>query len=309
MTLTLDTPTDVTYISVDTEVGGSAMNGLDLVNQWCASMKARNFSKKTLVAYRRTATVFLVWCVDNRLDYQKVDHRDIGRWLDSLAIQPKSRYVYISNLAAFYAWAVLEEHLDQNPTVRVRRPRLSRNLPRPAPTLTVHDALDAAEPRVVAMIALGAYEGMRVHEIAKARVEDLLLADDPPMVRISGKGDKERLVPLHDDVLAALAVYGIPRSGWLFPSPYSGPLSPSYTGKLIAAALSGLERVTTHQLRHWFGTETYRFCRDIRVVQELMGHATPATTAIYTKFFPEDGAKAVRGLPSRKLRAVPDEAA
>lgn len=282
------------------------MNDLNLVNQWCASLRTDNYSKKTLTAYRRTATVFLAWCETNNLDYQQLDHRDIGRWLDTLPIGPRSRYAYTSNLGAFYAWLIREEHLDRDPTVRVRRPRLNRLLPRPAPLDVVLQALDGPDSRTVLMIALGAFAGLRVSEIAGLRVADLHMDRDDPLVRIFGKGAKERFVPLHDEILLALTRYQPPHTGWLFPSLGGRPISVSHTGKLIVVALDG---VTPHQLRHLFATGAYAVSGDIRVVQELLGHQSVATTQIYTQFSPVIAAQTVRGLPSRKLRAVPDEAA
>lgn len=269
-------------------------------------MKARNFSGETLKNYRRTAGMWVIWCGDNAVALDRAEHGDVERWLDSRRLGPRARYAYTSVIATFYSWLIREEHLERNPTLRVDRPRLGRYLPRPAPSDAVSDALAAAEPRVVVMVALGAFAGMRRAEISRTRVEDLLLANEPPVILIHGKGGRERLVPLHDEVLAALRIYGVPKAGWLFPSPTGRGLTPTYIGTLITAALGEAHgHVTTHQLRHAFGTGVYRDSLDLRLTQELLGHASPATTAIYTAFSQPRAAEVVTGLPSRLAPAPP----
>lgn len=272
------------------------MDDPEMIVLWCRSMKGRNFSKDTVTGYRRTVNLFLYWCADNGLDLGRARHGDIDRWLDSRPLGPRTRYAYISNLASFYGWLVREELLDLDPTVRVERPRLGRYLPRPAGLEAVTAAIATSPPRVAAMICCGLFGGMRRAEIARLRVEDLLLDKDPPLVLLHGKGGRERLVPLHDTTLAALRAYGLPKTGWIFPSPTTGrSLTPNYVGKLISAAF--LEHVTPHQLRHLFATLSYdRAGGDIRLVQELLGHASPATTAIYTAFSQPRAAQVVRDL-------------
>lgn len=303
----IDTLRTVTYLPVG-GVGGTLMQtGWELLDLWCRSMKARNFSRATITCYRRTVGMFLIWSADRHIPLETVTPNDVVDWLDSRSLGPRTRYAYTSALATFYRWSVREEHLPVDPTLRVDRPRLGRYLPRPAPLEIVMRALDCGDLRVVLMIACGAFAGMRRAEIASVRVEDLLLANDPPMILLHGKGGRERLVPLHDEILSALRAYGIPKTGWLFPSPTTGRgITPNYVGNLITAALTEAGgHISPHQLRHLFGTNSYAVCSDLRVVQELLGHASPATTAIYTAFSPVIAAQTVKGLPGRPLRSVP----
>lgn len=284
---------------------------MQYVTLWCSAMKGRNFSSDTLKNYRRVTRVFVSWCVDDGLTLSTVTHVDIDRWLETKRIGPRSRYAYTSTLASFYAWLLREEHVDHDPTLRVERPRLGRYLPRPAATADVERALLGLEPRVVAMIACGVFAGMRVSEITKLRTEDLLLAKEPPLVLLHGKGGRERLVPLHDALLAALVAHGLPRVGWVFPNPRTGgPLSRTWVGKLIADAFDELGgHVTPHQLRHLFGTLCYEDSDgDLRMTQELLGHQSPSTTAIYTAFSRPRAAQVVRGLLSPR-ESTPIEAA
>jgi site-specific recombinase XerD len=202
-----------------------------LLDAWCHSMRSRNFSRATLSQYRQTVTRFLFWMVDHDLTVATVTHRDVVRWLDSCKVGPRSRYACTSVLASFYGYLVREEYVELDPTLRVDRPRLGRYLPRPAAHEQIRYALAHAEPRVAAMVALGAFAGMRRAEIAALRVEDLLLHREPPVILVHGKSNRERLVPLHPEILLALRRHGIPKTGWIFPSPPDGPSHPATSAR------------------------------------------------------------------------------
>lgn len=285
------------------------MNDGDLIAEWCSALRGRNYARLTVGQYRRTVTSFERWSLQCGLTFATVSHVDVVRWLDSLSHAPCTRYAYISTLSSFYGWAIREEHLTFDPTVRVDRPRLGRRLPRPAATDDIAEALDGADTRTVAMVACGVFAGMRVSEIASLHTDSLLLTLEPPMVLLRGKGGRERLVPIHDALLAALRAHGLPDSGWVFPSPTTGHgLSSGHVGKLIGDGLLG--RATPHQLRHWFATKTYEESGgDIRIVQELLGHASPATTAIYTAFSRPKAARVVRGLRASRAELPDDQEA
>lgn len=295
----------------------------DLFDAWMTSLRARECSAATLASYRWVATKFLWYCDDYHIELADVGHPHIVAWLATRPVGPRSRSAYTSILATFFAWLEREEHLPTNPVNRVERPRLPKYLPRPASTEQIHAALDAGDPRVGAMIACGAYAGMRRAEIAKLRGEDLFLHRDPPVVLVHGKGNKERLVPLHPDLIAALERHGIPKVGPVFVSPNGGSLSPGYVGRLITATFAelgiaprsqvrsvtiGSVHVVPHQLRHWCGSESYRASHDLRVVQEILGHESPATTAIYTKLDQERAGEVIGALPVRPLRVAPPAA-
>lgn len=258
-------------------------------------MRSRNYSRATLGQYRRTLTNFH----HATGDLADATHLDVLRWLDSLNHAPCTRYAYTSTLASFYHWAIREEHLAYDPTLRVYRPKLPRRLPRPADPNAVALALSAASPRVVAMIALGYKTGLRRAEIPQVRAEDLLLHRNAPELIVHGKGQVERLVPLHDSVLTALRAHGIPKRGWVFPSPTTGRgLSPGHVGRLMTAPFANVEgHVTPHMLRHLFASECYEDSGgDLLLVQNLLGHAQPSSTAIYTAFSRPKAARVVRGL-------------
>lgn len=204
-------------------------------------------------------------------------------WLDSRpTISPRTRYCDISHLAAFYKWAITEDLIDRDPTVKITRPKVHVGLPRPIATADLRIAIDQAPTAELrAMLKLAAYEGMRCFEIAQMQASDLLDTHDPPLILIHGKGGKERLVPLHADALAALRGHGVRSYGHVF-----GPYPAWKVSHMIRTHLHECDvRASAHQLRHWFATSTYAASDgDLRMVQDLLGHSSPSTTAIYTKW-------------------------
>jgi len=207
----------------------------------------------------------------------------IEAWLDRRTLSDQSRRCYMSHLKAFYTWAVDDEELPADPMRKIRQPRKRRYVPRPIPTRDLVRALEGADPTMRCWLLLGAYGGFRCVEIAGLDRGDVLEADG--LLRITqGKGGHERVVPLHPEVLTALQALPMPSHGALFRRPVcrdrwpAGALSHTINDYLHSLGIES----TAHTLRHWFGTTIYQLTHDIRLTQELMGHAGPNTTAIYT---------------------------
>lgn len=225
---------------------------------------------------------------------------DVDVFLDARARGPRpigarSRYHWISHLHAMFDWALRHQLIDADPTATIIRPKIDRLLPRPIADHDLADALRQAAPMMRAWLLAGSLAGLRCAEIAGLGRADVLEAD--MLLRVIGKGRRERLVPLHPDLLDALRRHGLPRTGHLFVRPRGQPYTPSMVSREINLYLHSIGvDATAHQLRHWFGTHAYRQCRDLRTVQELLGHASPTTTAIYTAASPLDARTAVAGL-------------
>jgi len=205
-------------------------------------------------------------------------------WLDRRSLSDRGRSAYVSHLKAFYAWAVDEEELPNDPTRKIRAPKYRRTVPRPIPTDELIRALDAATPQMRCWLLLGAYGGLRCCEMAGLDREDVLEGEG--LLRITqGKGGTERVIPLHPDVMAALVALPMPESGVIFRRPWCRDRWPAHSlSDVLNTYLHALGiKSTAHSLRHWFGTTIYQLTKDIRLTQELMGHSGPNTTAIYTK--------------------------
>ena len=223
---------------------------------------------------------------------------DVRKSPSGRPIVGRTRYGWLSHFNAFYRWAVIEELTDRDPTLAIVRPKMRRNLPRPIGDDDLAQAMAEAPPMMRAMLALAAYQGLRVQEIAGLDREDVLdTRDVPVIVVVHGKGGHERIVPLHPEVLSALRCVPLPRSGALFNRVRGG----RHTAVTVSVAIRsyfdelGID-ATAHQLRHWFGTGIYAATHDIRLTQELLGHQSPNTTAIYVAWAAVDAAPAVASL-------------
>ena len=187
-----------------------------------------------------------------------------------------TRPVLRAALRTFYGWAHASGRLDHNPAGLLPPIRPARHAPRPAPERAVADALLSADDRQRLMVLLAVREGLRRGEIARVHSDDLIEEAGGWSLRVHGKGDKIRVVPLSDDVALELMV--LP-SGWAFPGQVDGHLSPEYVGKLVSRLLP--DGWTTHTLRHRFATNAYAGQRDLFAVQTLLGHSSPETTRRY----------------------------
>lgn len=220
---------------------------------------------------------------------------------------PGTRKAYLAALRAFSKWLILTDRATVDPTLKLPKVRAPRALPRPVSTDQLSLALASGRfySRTRTMVLLAAYQGLRVHEIAKVRGEDIR----GDTLRVVGKGGKDVLLPLHPVIAAEAGLY--PRIGWWFSSP-NDRTRPVLANSVSTLVSQGLHRAgvpaTAHQLRHWFGTESLRSSGgNVRVCQELLRHASLATTAVYTQVDDAERRAALVALPapgSHSLRLV-----
>lgn len=263
-----------------------------LIAGYVQSMGRRALSPATIAKTHRSLLL-----VDAELGIRAVTGEGLERWLDGRGLAPRTRYWWLSMLTCFYSWCVQHGELAENPAAGIVRPRLRRGLPRPASEQDLEVALALAGAQMRAWLMLAAYAGLRVGEIARLEREQIMENNDPAMLRVLGKGDHERLVPMHPRVWEALRAHGLPRRGRVFTTSSGCGYAPARVSRMIATYLDdiGLE-LTAHQFRHRFATQCYRRTKDLRAVQELLGHASPTTTAIYTAWNPAVAVDAVMGL-------------
>ncbi|MGI8881059.1 MAG: tyrosine-type recombinase/integrase [Jatrophihabitans sp.] len=196
-------------------------------------------------------------------------------WLASRSWRAETRRSFRTTIRGFYRWAVLTGRCEADPTITLPGVPASIGVPRPAPDERIRFALAGSGSRLRLMILLAAVCGLRRCEIAKVHTDDISAG----ALRVRGKGDRVRVVPLPPIVAQAIA--GRP-AGWLFPRPTQPdtPMTPAHVGKLMSAQLG--PGVTAHMLRHRFASTAYAAERDLRAVQTLLGHTKPETTALYT---------------------------
>lgn len=216
----------------------------------------------------------------------------------------ESRATELSHLRGFFRWCFLEDILPNDPTVKLTRPRLPKRRPRPIPSDLLREALrHAPTHRVRPWLLLACYAGLRACEIAQLTSPDLLWSDHPPMILINeSKGGHQQAVPFGAELRLQLQDCQLPTSGWLFPrlDGHEGHVAPWIVSGGANRYLHDMGIThTLHSLRHWYGTHAYQASgRDLRQTQELMRHATPSSTALYTFVDPGEGARIIDRLPA-----------
>lgn len=229
------------------------------------------------------------FAVTTKLEPYAVELDDLVNYLGSHNWAANMRRSARTTLSSFYTWAASTGRLDVNPALDLPTVSSPIGKPRPAPESAVEQGLmPNVDRRVPVMVALGARLGLRCWEICQVQSTDLRRDLVGYSLLVHGKGNKQRIVPCTDEI----AVIIRDAHGFLFPGRIDGHLSSSYVSKLVSNALP--DRVTAHMLRHRFASKAYRDGgKDIRVVQELLGHSSVATTQIYTAVDDNDLRRAV----------------
>ncbi len=259
--------------------------------------RRRGLSPLTIKTTTRSIAQFLEHVAPPLLDNVTPD--DVEDFLATRSISMRGRYWWLSTLHTFYRWAIRHGHASVDPTELIDRPRLRQNLPRPIATADLAFALSSAPPLERAILSVMAFQGLRCQEVAGLERTDVLDTMEPPMLLVlKAKGGKQRAVPLHADSIASLRCLPMPRSGSLFDA------RPWKISQIANRFLHGLGiDDTAHSLRHWYATECYRDSHDLRMVQELLGHSSPSTTAIYTRLDMSAAAPVVQRLSVAAAKA------
>lgn len=204
---------------------------------------------------------------------------DLVDWFNAHDWAPETRKSARSAVRGFYRWALLSGLITVDPTANLRPVHVPVSKPRPTPELVLEEALANATEPERCMVLLLAYGGLRRAEAATLRVADITERG----LRITGKGGRQRVVPIHPRLEHALRerVANLPPDArWLFPSPVrpGWHVTPDYVYRHVTALTKGY---SPHALRHRFATQVYRVSHDIRATQELLGHSSVATTQRY----------------------------
>ena len=266
----------------------------------------RGLSANTVAAYRRDLASYVDFLaargIDDAADVTAVEVSEFVRQLTAgRATSSVARHV--ASVRTFHQFALDEALTTTNPAADVSPPRLGQRLPKALTIDQVTRMLEAPDRdtpdglRDAALLELLYGTGARVSEVCGLDVDDVTvaLADPDAGLRLLGKGNKERMVPLGSYARSAVDAYlvrartGLARAGSGSPAlllnQRGGRLSRQSAWAAIkrAAAAAGItEEVSPHSLRHSFATHLLDGGADLRVVQELLGHSSVATTQIYT---------------------------
>ncbi|MFV0474507.1 MAG: tyrosine recombinase XerC [Pikeienuella sp.] len=282
----------------------AAEGGADLLLRWLKGLSGtRDASPHTIAAYRRDVAAYLGFLAEHhggRVDLGAVSPRDMRAWQARLradGLSARSAARALSAVKSFHRWLGEAEGIETAAPLAARAPKTARRLPRPvaedaARALIGHVAEDHPEPwiaaRDAAVLTLLWGSGLRISEALALNRADAPL---PEVLRIRGKGGKERIAPVLPAARAAVEEY-------LRLLPYQtmgdDPLFLGARGKRLdqrlaraamarARAALGLPATATpHALRHSFATHLLEAGGDLRAIQALLGHASLATTQVYT---------------------------
>lgn len=274
-------------------MSGSVQDYLD----W---MQLKGFSGETIAGRRR---FFARLERELSVPLEVASVQVLTEWRAGLVVSDRAVIRYVSHLRVYFGWANEYGVRADNPAARIPVPRSGRLLPRPVSHAQLAAAIAAAPYPIRLWLVLAAWAGLRAKEIALLRRENILETAAEPVLLVAAdatKGHSERTVPLKQFVVGELTAAPLPPWGWAFrrADGKPGPNRPSRVSQRCGDYLrsEGI-RASLHQFRHWFGTETWRASRDLRLVQELLGHQSPVTTAGYTLYANTAAAAAVAALP------------
>jgi integrase/recombinase XerD len=261
-----------------------------LLDAFCDALWLEDgLSRNTLSSYRADLSQLASFA---KKDLAKIEEADLFAFLGSRKGRASSAARCVSTLKRFYRYLVRERRIDADPTLKLDPPKRTPRFPKSLSESDVEALLgapDAATPRGLrdrAMLETLYATGLRVSELVTLKTFELNL--DANVVRVTGKGNKERLVPLGEEAADWLARYIKVRNGKsdaLFLTNRGAGMTRQAFWHLIrrygARAIPG-KKLSPHTLRHAFATHLINHGADLRVVQLLLGHADISTTQIYT---------------------------
>ena len=290
--------------------------GAKAVSMYLRSLEVeRNASAHTIRSYATDLEAYLRWCSSKGVLPLKPNRRALRAYLGYLSAAGYERTTinrHLSAIRGLFGWLVVAGLVEDDPTTTLNGLKKHKRLPHKIPPsemariLAVHgDRAIGGEQREQsisdirdqAVLELLYASGCRVSEVSGMLMRDLDLAHN--QARVLGKGSKERIVPLHDISVASIRTYlnearpklaaGGATGEWLFLSTRGNRFSEDSIRRMLRNTLieAGIASAyTPHDIRHTFASDLLEGGADLRSVQELLGHASPSTTQIYTHLSP-----------------------
>lgn len=274
----------------------------NIIHKYIRYMKLqRNYSGNTLEAYILDINKLLKFLKDNGISPEAAKLSDIQCFAASLhdiGISPRSQCRILSGVRAFYKYLYLDGYIKDDPTELLESPKLGDHLPEVLTTEEVdrlEQAIDLSKwegQRNKAIIEVLFSCGLRVSELVNLKMSALYL--DEQFVRITGKGNKERLVPISENAIKQLKYWFIDRShmnikpgeeDYVFLNRRGAHLTRTMILIMIKrlGAEAGIQKtISPHTLRHSFATALLEGGADLRAIQSMLGHESIGTTEIYT---------------------------
>lgn len=266
----------------------------------------KKYSENTIMSYQNALKKYADFMIARDLEIDAVTRKDIELYLDDLKnhhISVKSISHSISTIRSFYKFLALHQKQLKNPIELIELPKLGKQIPKVLSENDINILLSINpvsnfDYRNRAMLELMYACGLRVSELVGLTIYDIDLEEDT--VRTSGKGNKERIIPIGDMAISSLqdylkirnSMFKNERSDYLFLNNHGHKLTRQGFYKIIKkiAKEKGIQtEFSPHTLRHSFASHLLKYGADLRTIQEMLGHSDISTTQIYTQI--EDDTK------------------
>jgi len=276
-----------------------------LIKQYKGHLKLeRSLSDNSIMAYERDVRKLMHYLTAESivLPAEKVNQNNILRFLMELSdikVSAHSQARILSGLKSFFNFLELEQMISHNPTDQIEMPKVGRKLPDTLSFVEIEKVLDAIDlstadgARNRAMIEVLYSSGLRVSELVNIEINNIYF--DIGFLKIQGKGNKERLVPVGTDALKYMKIYleeirihtniQEDNAHYLFLNRRGKKISREFVFMFVKdyVAKAGItKKVSPHTFRHSFATHLIEGGANLRVVQEMLGHESVTTTEIYT---------------------------
>lgn len=263
---------------------------------------AEGLSANTISAYKTDLRLYQAWLIEqNRLNFEEIGRsniEDLMYHLQESGRKAKSNARLLSTLKRFHQWAVVNALLETDPTALLKAPKIPQSIPTVITEQQVEALLEAPETTTAlgirdrAILELMYASGLRVSEVVELPFEQLNLSAG--LVQVTGKGSKERIVPIGEIAIEWLERYikesrpVLVKQRWV-PSLFISRIGRTMTRQTLWHRVKNLaydagirSKLSPHTLRHAFATHLINHGADLRTVQLLLGHSDLSTTQIYT---------------------------
>ena len=256
----------------------------------------RNYATLTTEAYARDLSVFCTFLQNKNNTLTQTTAQDIKLWLKTLhsqGLSAKSIQRKLSAVKSFFRYLLSNEIIHDDPSYAIKAPKAAKKLPKTLDVDQMQHVLDYQteddlEIRDLAMLEVTYSSGLRLSELAKLRFAQIDFSQK--LIRVLGKGSKERIVPMGNKAIVAINKWLIIRNNlncthdYLFTTLKGDPIQPRSIQKRFEkfALEHAPKHIHPHMLRHAFASHLLESSRDLVAVQNLLGHSDISTTQIYT---------------------------
>jgi len=279
------------------------MNWEDLKADYSRYLKfERALTTNSIDAYLNDVAKFQIYCEDQKLEIDKLGPRNIQKFLmyiNEFGVSPYTQTRILSGLKSFFSFLIIEHNLKSNPVELIEAPRIPRKIPTVLNILEIEQMIQAIDlstdegMRNKAIIETLYGCGLRVSELVNLKCSNLFL--DVEFIKVEGKGNKERLVPIGAQAIKYLKIYlqdvrvhlkiKAGQEDFVFLNRRGAALSRVMVFYIIKdlATKAGIEKtISPHTFRHSFASHLVEGGADLRAVQDMLGHESITTTEIYT---------------------------